>query len=401
MAEHVKYNIEACRPVLNSQMKTEFSSWTRDAMEVVSSAIVKTSSPDVQRQGKHQKIELEVSIPTAPLDQMTLTSWMNLKTSDVVFICRVDALEEDGTYYLKTMRTVSVDSKTISKSSITFKLLVDPVQFDLDSRTEVYSKINFIVKRSSSESNDIRTLVSSSALASQIPPEFIEDAILGFSHPDEVLSPEALLSDLHIDSSLSSDQSLAVETCLNSGLFICEGPFGSGCTTVLRHVVKCLLNHNKNTTIIFRSGQAVDSFYRALVESGIPEHQIVRLGFSSSIGHIQQKYTQLIKSIVDKINQEILFGLDSNIIYTCGEADYIRRSVIEPRWKAFRILLESESIISNIIDFYPFAKCLNIDSHRNGNVIYDFESHFNEICSVFNVAKQLAPLELLQSSNFQ
>ena len=108
---HVNESIQSCRPVLNSLSKTEFSSWTRDAMEVVSSAIVTLSRPDIQKEGKYQNVELEISIPIAPLDELTLKSWMDLKRSDVVFVCRVEA-QEDGGYVLKTMRSVILDKFT-------------------------------------------------------------------------------------------------------------------------------------------------------------------------------------------------------------------------------------------------------------------------------------------------
>ena len=377
---HVNESIQSCRPVLNSLSKTEFSSWTRDAMEVVSSAIVTLSRPDIQKEGKYQNVELEISIPIAPLDELTLKSWMDLKRSDVVFVCRVEA-QEDGGYVLKTMRSVILDSRTFSKNSITFKLLVDPDQFISDSRTEVYGKLNFIVKRSSSESNDIRILQSIKVQSILNLPDIVEDAILGISHPDEISSP------------LDCDNSL--DGLLNYGLSIVDGPFSSGCTTLLKNATIQLHQSNKNTVVIFRSGPALDLIYGDLINSGIPEHEIVRLGFSSTIGNIQKKYNELIKACVDKINNEILPGFQYNSIYTCGEAEYIMRSHIKPGWDAFRILLDSGETFDALLSIYPFAKCTSFDA--NGKSLSSFEKHYNEICSIFNVAKQLSPLELLQN----
>ena len=350
-------------------------------MEVVSSAIVKTSNPDVQKQGKYQRIELEVSIPLAALDQISLKSWMELKSSEVVFVCRIDA-QEDGSYQVKTLRSVIVDSKSISKNILTLKLLVDPDQYEMNSRTEVYSKLNFIIKRSSSESNDVRILRSVASQITRPLPEFIEDALLGISHPDEV----AFLSE-----PLGSSNAI-VNSCLNSGLSIVNGPFGSGVTSAIRDTTKALVLSNRSTVILFRSGPAVDKFYQDLIESGIPEYQIIRLGFSSTLGNLQQKYSNLIKKYVDIINTEILSGFEYNsTIYTCGEADYILRGMIRPQWEAFKILLNDSERESELQSVYPFAKCSNFDGQN-------YEEHYDWICSVFSIAKMLAPLELLQSS---
>lgn len=395
LSEHVNSNIEACKPVLNSLKRTEFSSCTRDAVEVVSSAIVKTSCPDVQKQGKYQKIELEVSISVAPLDQITLKSWLDLKSSDVVFVSRVDA-KEDGGFDLKSLRSVLLESRIITKSTLTFRFLVDPIQFDMDQRTEIYGNINLIIKRLSKESNDVRILNSISAQRSQKLPEAFEDVLLGISNPDDLSSLDLEVSSYSFDSSsLSFDQLQAVETCLKFPLSICEGPFGSGCTTVLKNVTKSLYDAKKNVTIIFRSGRAVDQFFNDLVKIGIPDHHILRLGFSSTLSNINQKYNEIIKRTIETINQDILSGLDSNLMYSCGESDFIMRSIIQPRWEAFRILLESEGNTMNIAEYYPFAKCLKFD-----NQSLQYESHYNNICSIFSIAKQLAPLELLQNGTF-
>lgn len=381
----------ACRPVLNRNGKTEFSSWTRDAIEIVSSAIVKTSNPDVRKQGKYQHIELEVTVPLAPLDQLTLKSWMDLKSSEVVFVCRVDA-QENGEFILRTLRSVVVDSRSVSKNILTLKLLVDPEQYDMGTRTEVFSKLNFIVKRSSSESNDVRLLKSLSSQLTKPFPDYLEDAIIGISHPDDIQNLSETC-ELVKDSSLTKEQVEAVENCLKSGLSLVEGPFGSGCTTVLKSTAQSLFNANSTSVIIFRSGTAVDKFYQDLVSIGVPEHQIVRLGFSSTLGHLQQKFSDLIKKCVEDINLQIISGLDSNDIYTCGEADFMMKGLILPRWEAFNILLKNEADENILKASYPFTKCMNFENYLN-----DFGSHFSDICSLFHTAKLLAPLELLQSS---
>ena len=352
-------------------------------MEVVSSAIVKTSCPDVQKQGKYQKIELEVTVPLTALDQLSLKSWIDLKATEVVFVCRIDA-QESGDFHIKTLRSVIVDSKSISKNILTLRLLVDPDQFEMNARTEIYSKLNFIIKRSSAESNDVRLLRS---IVSQMPcpfPEFIEESLLGISHPDEV--------EFHSKAIESSNSYLS--SCLNSGLSIVDGPFGSGVTNLVKETTKSLLAGNRNTTVLFRSGPAADKFYQDLIDSGVPEYQIVRLGFSSTLGHIQQKYANLIKAYVEIINTEILSGFDYNgAIYSCGEADYIMRGIIRPQWEAFQILLEEADQHSrnDLQATYPFSKCAHFDGKN-------FKNHFDWICSIFTVANKLAPLELLQSS---
>lgn len=384
----VKENIEACKPVLNRNGKTEFSGWTRDAMEVVSSAIVKTSCPDIQMQGKYQKIELEVSVPLVALDQLSLKSWMELKTSEVVFVCRIDA-KEDADYQIKSLRSVIIDSKSVSKNILTLKLLVDPNQFEMNSRTEIYSKFNFIIKRSSSESNDVRLLRSITAQMSRPLPEFIEDVVLGINHPDEV--PVPLIS----KSIGAQAQNSVVRSCLNSGLSLVDGPLGSGVTTVIEETIKSLVKENSTSVVLFRSGPSVDKFYQDLIEAEIPEYQIVRLGFSSTLGHLQQKYSALIKMYVGIINTEIISGFEYNgSIYTCGEADYIMRGIIRPQWEAFQIVLDAfdgESV-EKLQSIYPFAKCAHFDGQN-------FKKHFDWICSVFAVALKLAPLELLQSAS--
>jgi len=48
LSEHVDACIKACKPVLNKNGKTEFSGWNRDSVEVLSSAVVRTSLPDVR-----------------------------------------------------------------------------------------------------------------------------------------------------------------------------------------------------------------------------------------------------------------------------------------------------------------------------------------------------------------
>lgn len=394
LSDHLRENINSCKPVLNKNGKTEFSGWTRDAMEIVSSAIVKTSSPDVRKQGKYQKIELEVTIPLAPLDQLTLKSWMDLKTSEVVFVCRIDA-QESGEYSIKSLRSVVVDSKSVSKNILTLKLLVDPDQFDVNTRTEVFSQLNFIIKRSSSESNDVRILKSLSAQFTKQLPGYLEDVILGISHPDEIQNLNENICQLGV-STLTKEQNAAVLNCLNSVLSICEGPFGSGCTTVMKTVTRSFLNATSGSVVIFRSGPAVDKFYQDLVAEGVPEHQIVRLGFSSTLDNIQQKYKILIQNCVEKINNEVMAGLNSNDIYTCGEAEYIMKGTIQPQWEAFRILLQNGNDDNILSSNYPFSKFADFN-HYSGPDRY--ESHFENIRNLFKIAKLLAPLELLQSSN--
>lgn len=383
-------NIKACKPVLNRNGKTEFSGWTRDSMEVVASAIIRTSEPDVIKQGKYQRIELEISVPLAPLDQITLKSWYDMKASEVIFVCRVDA-HESGDFELKTLRSVIVDSKSITSNVLTLKLLVDPDQFELSSRTEIFSKLNFVVKRTSSESNDVRLLRSISRQFDKNLPDYLEDSIIGINHPDDIIDPEFSID--YKGCNLTEEQCQAVFKCLNSGVSICEGGFGTGCTTVLKESVKCLHDNDSKSVIIFRSGPAVEKFYQDSISCNIPEYQIVRLGFSSTLENIQQKYNSIIKGHVELINIEILSGLDSNIIYTCGEADYVMRGIIQPRWDAFYILMANEKDRDNLVKNYPFANCLAFNSEES------FESHFDRIVSVFNVAKILSPLELLQSSN--
>lgn len=363
-------------------------------MEIVSSAIVKTSCPDVRKQGKYQKIELEVTVPLAPLDKLTLNSWMELKSSEVVFVCRIDA-QESGDYIIRTLRSVIVDSRSVSKNILTLKLLVDPEQFDMNSRTEIFSKFNFIIKRSSSESNDVRILRSLSSQITKPLPQYLEDAILGLSHPDDIAPPPELIEKFK-DSYLTEEQNVGLGNCLNSGLSICEGPFGSGCTTVLKSASRSFLNANSSSVILFRSGPAVDRFYQDLISSNVPEHQIVRLGFSSTLGHLQQKYNFLIKKCVENINNKVIAGLDSNDIYTCGEAEHIMKGIILPRWSAFRILLENEKDDCKLSEAYPFSKCSEFDQYQGP---LRFESHFESICNLFQTANLLSPLELLQSSN--
>ena len=360
-------------------------------MEIVSSAIVKTSNPEVRKQGKYQRIELEVTVPLAPLDQLTLKSWMDLKISEVVFVCRIDA-QETGDYVLKTLRSVIVDNRSISKNILTLKLLIDPEQYDMNTRTEVFSKLNFIVKRSSSESNDVRILKSLSSQFKNSLPGYLEDAIIGISHPDLIQDLAVSVEPFEV-SNLTKEQKEAVVSCLNSGLSIVEGPFGSGCTTVMKSTIKSLLNVNSTSVIIFRSGPAVDKVYQALISEGVPEHQIVRLGFSSTLGHLQHKYNTLIKMFVDHINFQIISGLDSNDIYTCGEAEFIMKGTILPRWDAFNILLKNGTDEMVLTSSYPFAKCMNFEKYAG-----DFESHFKDMYNLFHTAKLLAPLELLQSS---
>ena len=392
LEDHLKESISACKPVLNKTGKTEFSAWTRDAMEIVSSAIVKASSPDVRQQGKYQHIELEVTIPLSSLDQLTLKSWMELKSSEVVFVCRIDA-QTDNEYFLKSLRSVVVDSRSVSKNILTLKLLVHPDQYDMSTRTEIFSKLNFIVKRSSSESNDVRILKALSFQLSKPLPSFLEDAIIGLVHPDEIQGISESFEILK-DSSLTKEQDEAIEICLNSRLSVVESPFSSGCTTVLKFAVKNLLYANKTTVILFRSGPAVDKFYQDLLKDGIEEHNIVRLGFSSNLAHLQQKYQQLIKNCIEKINMLVISGLNSNDIYTCGEADFIMNGTIIPRWEAFNILLKHETDVEILKAAYPFAKCMNFEKFSN-----DLKAHFGAICALFDIAKLLAPLELLQNSN--
>jgi hypothetical protein len=389
--DHLKENIIACRPVLNRNTKTEFSSWTRDAMEIVSSAIVKTSNPDVRKNGKYQNVELEVTMPLSHLDQLTLKTWMDLKSSEVVFVCRIDA-QESGEYILKTLRSVVVDSRSVNNNILTLKLLVNPDQFDINNRTEVFGKLNLIVKRGSSESNHVRILKSLSCQSLKPLPEYLEDTIVGISHPDDIQEPSDYFEHFK-DELLTAEQNEAVEKCLKSGLSLVEGPFGSGCTSVLKSTAKNLLNANSTSLILFRSGPAVDKFYQDLVSQGVAEHQIIRLGFSSTLGHLQQKFHDLIEKLVETINIKVISGLDSNDIYTCGEADFILKCSLLPRWNAFNILSKNESDKTTLNASYPFAKCMDFDSY-----VGDFESHFKDICSLFHAAKLLAPLELLQSS---
>lgn len=277
---------------------------------------------------------------------------------------------------------------------MTLKLLVDPNQFELNSRTEIFSKMNFLVKRSSSESNDIRILKSICQQFKETFPKYLEDSIIGLDNPNEIINPIMNFDfNSHYFSNLTNEQRLAVGNCINSGLSICEGNFGSGCTTVLKESVRILTKFDSKSVIIIRSGPASEKMYSDLISSEIPEYQIVRLGFSSSLENIQQKYNTIIKKQIEMINDDILSGLDSNIIYTCGEAEYIMRGIIQPRWDAFCILLANEMDHEILLNAYPFAKCLNFKSEDC------FESHFKKIISLFDVAKILSPLELLQSSN--
>ena len=413
LSQLINENIISCKPVLNRDGATEFSSWTRDATEIFSSAIVKTSCPDVQKGGKYQNIELEVSISLVHLDQLTIKSWMDLKSTEAVFVCCVEATG-DGQFKLKKLRTVLFHSRSVSSGKIlTLKLLVDPLQYDQDSQTrEFFSKLNFIVKRTSSESSDVRLLKALTSELNYELPKFLEDAILGISNPDDsatlINNYNHEISNSHTKShqNLTSEQSDAVLNCVNSGLSICEGPFISGCTNVLKASIEEILSSESSSRIavICRSGPAVDRIYRDLISLGLPEHQIIRLGFSSTLDHLQQKYNLLIKQYIDLINNDILTGLDCNSIYTCSEAEYIMRGIIQPRWEAFKILLDTmeqnDDSWRNCETLYPFSGCLKFKLDPiGGSIKKQFEEHFETVSAIFKISKQLSSLELLQSSN--
>jgi len=327
---------------------------------------------------------------------------MDLSRNDVVFVCRVEC-SEDGGHSIPILRTCLLASKRIAGDILTLTLNVDPDQFASDSRTQIYSNLNLIVKRTSSESNDLRIIQALSLPMKYSITESFNDSILGIVHPDEATYLEGIDSGSTIHSipqtNLSVSQLKAVDNCINSAISICEGPFASGCTTVLKHSV----NYVSNCTniVICRSGSAVDMLYCDFIKMGIPEHRIVRLGFSSNIGHIQKQYNTLIKNYVEIINSEILSGLDSSSIYTCGEAEYILKSIIEPRWNAFKILLENSTDFTNIQNHYPFSKCFNFENSQNsmGMSKEVFIQHYDTITKVFKISNELAPLELLQEGN--
>lgn len=387
---------------MNKNRITELSGWNRDSVEIISSAIVSTSLPDVQNSGKYQIVELEVSIPLAQLDQLSLKSWSNLNRQDIVFVCRVEC-NDDSSYSLPVLRTCFFESKKISNNCMIMTLLVDPENFDEDSRVKIFSNLNLLIKRSSAESNDLKVLQSLSNYSDQTIPESIHDAILGIAHPDDISNFDSMTTknvSKDVVNVLTEKQNFAVNNCINSRLSLCEGPFSSGCTSVLKQSVIAL--SSSVNIILSRSGPAVDQLYDDFIEMGVQEHCIVRLGFSSTVDNIQEKYKKIIKLNIDAINTLILSGLDASNIYTCGEAEYVLRGIVQPRWDAFKILLDSTDDLDELLDVYPFAKCLNFsspDSIQSASK-EKFIDHFDRISKYFKISKELAPLELLHDGNY-
>lgn len=361
---------------------------------------MKTGNPDILSGGQYQNIELEVSISLAPLDQVTQQSWISLKQSDVVFVCRVDALE-NGEYNLKSLKSVRVESKTFNSQTLTFRLLVDPVQYYDNLSSDIFGNLNFILKRHSAESNDVRILQSLGSILSQNTIEFpgyLEDVILGICDPNKAASTPGALS-LNDSSPLNNAQKAAISKCVGKGVSICMGPYSSGCSTVLKTSVQEL---STTSVILCRSGAAIDQMYNDFIAEGIPEYMIVRLGFSSSTSHLLQKYNQLAKSCVERINSSVLDCLNSNMIYTCREAEFIFKGIVEPRWQTFQALITDKiQNVSELESVYPFSSCFNYISTGTGN-LNEFKNHvtthYLAISNLFEVAIKLAPLELLQSS---
>jgi hypothetical protein len=242
---------------LNKNRITELSGWNRDSVEIISSAIVSTRLPDVQNSGKYQIVELEVSIPLAQLDQLSMKSWSNLNRQDIVFVCRVEC-NDDSSYSLPVLRTCFFESKKISNNCMIMTLLVDSENFDEDSRVKIFSNLNLLIKRSSAESNDLKVLQSLSKYSDQTIPESIHDAILGIAHPDDISNFDSMTTknvSKDVVNVLTEKQNFAVNNCINSRLSLCEGPFSSGCTSVLKQSVIAL--SSSVNIILSRSGPAV------------------------------------------------------------------------------------------------------------------------------------------------
>ena len=231
MKLHIDESIKSCCPVLNRESKIEFSSWTRDAIEVVSAAITRVSEPDLKKGGVFQRIELEASVSLAPLDTISKKSWVDLKKSEIVFLCYIGSTE-DGSHKLNMMRTAFVESRSSKNNILTFTLLMDPDNFEYSQRQH-YSKFNLIIKRGPSESNDMRILKSLNTLLVTRLLEHFEDAILGLENPNDI-SYDLNVQKVNLTHlKLSESQIEAVSKCSSSSLSICIGLFGSGCTTTL------------------------------------------------------------------------------------------------------------------------------------------------------------------------
>ncbi len=379
-------NLSNCKPVLNRLGKTEFGSWTRNASEIMSVAVVGRGAPGLS---DSNSTIVEVSISTLPFDDCTINSWKSLQVGDSIVVASIVA--DAGGFKINLAKHTWFKKLISSKNMLTLTL-------ELDSRNHENSKIlnsaNFLIKVTGTEAKKLQLLHSFHLVLQSKGgqfPEIISDYLLGIEDESQSLLQLDNESFFKVPACLTESQSLAFKSVLDSRLSITYGPFASGVTSVLIQCASKLSFANEKTLIIVKSESSLERIYSELVSCGMKERYLARLGNSLDCAKLSADYVNLLKQAIELVNTKICLPLGLSEVETCNDCDYLWKVIIQPRWKTFSVLMDSSAAMKDLQSSYPFITCKGIEMNS-------FEGHFRGITDLFNNIRELSAIEHLKSS---